>query len=674
MKKSYFSFLAIFTVFAVLQAQDTYVTGAKKVKVESGTLFYHGGNFNIINAAAGAANTVINEGKIKIQEGYANQASLDAGNSNNYLTGNNFVNVWNGIDDYGQVIIAQSGTATGYLNMQKNPISTDDFDFGQFSIPFKYDSSHNTNSDAFKYLFGASMGYQGDCPVNANCGGRYRQSLFSWDNTNYESDSEQTAGAVNPTKYYMLNFTNSLTGLAQVMNASSNTNPLNYKGIPTPQGFFLSLTNAGHPYGVNSEWLSPPCGTVAGENCWSQKKNHYNEKFSTFVDDSYIDLVDLNTGSNQKIYGKYSYQFGNPYTSNVDLSNLGAALSNLKGVSKYSVVNSTEQNGGQNTTNIGNSFELATYNAGSWVGSPEALLVKPFEPFIITLKDEVAQTFTLDDSYKTFKMQPTGPITNRPESSTAFYQIKLYLVNDDSEETLTDNKLFIVASEDAISAKKLPYEADYSNFTDVTTGFYGLQEKYSISPLTTYTPLFINAINVYDYIAKPINLVFNRAGEGSFKLKAKLFQGSIFNQIQSGNFTDGNSYYFYDKELDVIKPIDNEFEYEISNDIESSDDRFIVYWNGYPNLDDTPSMSTNDLDASRTIVYKDGSQYKVRFNKNWNSANVEAYDVIGRKVYTATNLKTTSDHILNLSQQGVYIIKSQNEKGETEIQKIIIKR
>src|SRR5690606_15614828 len=108
----------------------------------------------------------------------------------------------------------------------------------------------------------------------------------------------------------------------------------------------------------------------------------------------------------------------------------------------------------------------------------------------------------------------------------------------------------------------------------------------------------------------------------------------------------------------------------IGENVESSFDRFVIYWNGYPD----GVMGTEDnLIASRTIVFKDGQQYKVRFNDTWNSADVAVYDITGRIVYTANAVNTKFDHVLGLKQPGVYVVKSKNQNGESELQKVIVK-
>lgn len=666
MKKNYLSFFTILLIAASganLQGQDTYVTGPAKIKVNSNTLFYQGGTFNIVNSAAGATNTVINEGNIKVVGGFTNPASIANATATEFQKGNNFVNVWTDVDNYGQVIIENGAASTGYLTMQKNPIDTDAFSLGQFAIPFQYGAGYNAES-AFKFLFGESIPYVGSCGLNVNCSNtRYRQSLLSWDNNEYESDAEPTGTAISSSKYYYLNFTHSGTGLTSIMNAHSNSNPLSYKGIPTPNAVTFNMSNANHPYTAASLWNESGCAGNGGDNCWSKKINNYNERYESYIDDAFIQLT--NVGANQEVYGKYGFQYGNPFTSNIDLSLL--SLPNLKGVYKYAEVGTTEQYGGQNTTSIQSLFVKATYNSGTWIGEPAALIVRPFEGFGIHLTNDEGGTVTIDDSYKTFSMTPSGTIT--PKVATPFYQLGLYLVENNDVETATANQLFIVALGDGVTGIKQLYEADYSGVVTAENGFYGLQES-ADETVTDFTPLYINAFNAFDYVAKPINIVFNRNSEGSYKLKGDLYEGSIFNKLAEGNYTDGSKYYFHDTVEDVLMEINSDFEYVIGNDVESTFDRYVIYWNGHPDGE----MGTGDnLISSKTIVFKHGDQYKVRFSDTWKKADVTVYDILGRIVYTANSVNTASDHVLGLKQSGVYVVKSQNVNGEFELQKIIVK-
>src|SRR5690606_7988092 len=118
---------------------------------------------------------------------------------------------------------------------------------------------------------------------------------------------------------------------------------------------------------------------------WKEYKNDYNEKYRTYISD------EVRRAESNPEYGRNHFQFGNPYTSNIDLSKL-STIPNLLGVSQIS---STSWVYGSESETMTSSVK-ATYGGGSWVGDPEALIVKPFEPFVVVLDSVATSTVTFE--------------------------------------------------------------------------------------------------------------------------------------------------------------------------------------------------------------------------------------------------------------------------------------
>src|SRR5690606_34056465 len=150
-----------------------------------------------------------------------------------------------------------------------------------------------------------------------------------------------------------------------------------------------------------------------GWNNWKGKKNTYLEKYQTYIDDK-VRMTTDDAG-----YGRNYFQFGNPYTSNIDLAYIGSPASpgyddgndidGLLAVARVADLDYTAQGGSASSGMI-----VATYDevTNVWGGDASALLVKPFEPFIVVLDTDATNTgnrvINFSDKLKTFSMTPNS--------------------------------------------------------------------------------------------------------------------------------------------------------------------------------------------------------------------------------------------------------------------------
>lgn len=621
-------------------SQNAYISGNAKVKIEANTLVYFGQNFELTTAAS-ANKTVENAGNIKIDGSFKNSSS----------NGENFVSTWTDADNYGQVIINDANPSAGqWLSMEKGKIDPNDFDWGQFSVPFHY----NNVTDAMNNLFGFN-GYP-------NSGNRYKSPMMVWNNDKFRFDHLETGDNVKPGDYVILNLVNSSSGILPVMSGSLST-PLLYKGVPANEKHMsFSMDPSVYP---TSDW-----------SVWRNQSNFYGEKYKTYIDDK------IRVEGSDDDFGKYYFQFGNPYTSNIDLVNTAESFSNLRGVAQMT---GTEWVNG--TGQVSQGMVKATYDSGTstWAGFKGALIVKPFEPFLIVLNDASDNpSFDFNDDMKTFAMEvgTSGnwdPLvggksgqTNNPTVSEGvngdFYQLVLRLYDDNGEAT--GNRVAIAVTSTVENGEPNALEAEYYEFDG--TGFYLAQERADGGHVTSSArKMDINTVNT-DFVAKPIPMLFDRQ-EGdttSYKIKAELFEGSIFNdlKINNENFSDGNSFYIYDNETDELAEIKNGSVFQIHPiPVNGSKNRYEVYWNEGP----SGKMGTGDQNLSSTIVYKNNDSHYVRFNDNWVSAEVKVYDLTGRNIITFDNVTTKTDLEINLPGRGVYAVKVVANTGEVYTQKII---
>lgn len=676
MKKYYLPFIALGLLSNTLFSQNTYVTGNAKIKVQPNTLFYHGGSFNI-KAAASDPSVISNDGNIKINGAFVNEVPL----------GKNFVSTYNESNgNYGQVIIsATAATAENAtqnrLTMQKMPIDPTTSDWGQFAIPYRF----GTVKDAFETVF-----TEGIETVIYQSGNRYNHSVMTWDNiTRPEYDHIAPTVAVNPTDYVILN----LVSHSELMDYMSNGAPLSYSGRP-----------ANEPHNVT---YRP--GLYADSNVpwdtWKLRRNIYGEQYQTYIEDY------VRESTTNPHFGRYLFQFGNPYTSNIDLSRIGqnesdgdgVFVENLAGVFKVSTNSWTTANG----VGIGGSGYLkATFDSSNntWAGDAQALIVKPFEGFYIGLSDVLPdrndRTFTFNNGLKTFsnvpnnsgggglskmgaegefgfgeanteeRINPNAYLNHANASTkTTFYQLGLNLYTENDQPT--GNTVYVVVDSYSQNGVNGVLEAGYPDFE---RGFFLSQENADGTEVEVPNrKMQINAIHPR-FVSKPIPLFFTTPQDDidGYYVKADLFYRNIFNKLnlEDVNYIDGNSFFFYDKAQDILLPITTDFSYYIERPDQVPSARYVVYWNGGPENSSEKLNVSDELDGL-TQIYKDGETHKIRFNESWSTADIAVYDLAGRAIFRKDGVKTDVDFKLDLPNTSVYVVKIQSNTGEAFTQKIL---
>lgn len=678
MKKCYLTLLLAGGLTGVLFSQtseNTYIAGNQVIKIQPNTLFYTGSDM-VLTAQADQPSVLMNEGKIKINGDFVSANSSDGGS---------FLNVWNAEDNYGQVIINENSTSSGRMAMQKPSINPGTFTWGQFAIPYQFGSAE----EAFETLF-TGVQYQTNNPGGAS--NRYYHSIMTWDNmTRPEYDHIPPGTSIKPTDYVILNLTNHTELIDQMAGIRQA-----YGGTPANGTHSVSY-NSGMYRDVSVPWST-----------WMTQRNWYNEAYSTYIEEHIRQ-------SNSTHYGRYYFQFGNPYTSNIDLSYIG--LSEIDGDSNPSYVQGLMGvvkimgTGWNAVSGIENPLAIrAIWNGSEWGGDPDALLIRPFEGFYIGLKSEVETTrgvrsFVFNDGLKTFSMTPAeaenvlgdfGDVTttrhfvdtnfqgNTTEDRLitnqfitvspnvdrkAFYQLKLTLYTED--DINTGNSVFVIVDSKSQTGIAQPLESDY---TDFTSGFFLSQENADGSEVSISNRVMqINAVNPR-YVAKPIPLFLKKSANdmNGYFLKADLFYQNIFSKLKQEdiNFIDGNSFFFYDKAMDVLLPITTDFSYYIERSDEPQSNRYVIYWNGGPETG-VDRMSVEETLASTTQVYKDGDVHKIRFDKSWSTADVTVYDLAGRVILERNGVPTQTDYVLELPKTMVYVVKIKSNTGETSTQKIV---
>ena len=683
--------------------QDTYIKDAVIVKVNPNTLFYNGGSVKVSTTeTAGTTEKIINNGNIKIVGDFNNENT----------TGKNFVNKYVDPVSFGQLIISERSNSvipTGKISMERSRPDVETNDDYIISLPFR-----NLKVNEIVNSFKPNV-FRGDCPVNTPCGidPRYRQTLFKWDIRETEYDAQTGEETVEAGSYYLLNTrnnTNFYNAVSPVtdnfIQFSGNANNLPY----TKTNIISGLVNGNQTFANQSYGL------------WKNRLNNYNEPYHTYLG---------NNGSDASmLYGKNLHRFGNPYTSNLDLSDVSKVNSWIK----FNVPNSAAElaptevytnqirfrvfkfapnykitwtiaNGNTSTVTGANTLFNAFLSKSTadnkyfWTGSPEALIIKPYETFYVdyyTLSSSqigntriVTANINLTDLNKTFNTSFAGVVASPNASTPGVYErnnqspsesnLQNLLANTQLQERglVTDfdfTQLELYLSKEGVTEGSAAYLLN-ANF--MTTG-NATQASVANNPLYFYeenidgsvsevSQTLSNYFNSEDYVGKPLRVGFKNLIAGqTYNLNLNLFEYSILNKVNTLNL---GRYYLLDKQNNTIVDVNAETSLSFTYD-DTSNDRFEFYWNERPES----SLNTIDLESKATYLYKNNDQQFVRFENQNTTATIEVIDLTGRVILKKTNINTNADYRIELSKApSVYIVNITYADGKVVSKKTINK-
>lgn len=642
MKKNLF--IAMFLPAALAIGQTLYVSPDTDVKVESNTLLYVNGDAKVDNFTASATQTFSNEGNVNVR------GNFDAGATQE----TNFVNEYTSGTAYGQLIIASSGTSTGDMVHEwtfnnGNQYMPTGMPFQSFTAQDITDDLNDTNGTSLAYY-----GYTGPAASDLN---RYKTGLFYFKNS-------VAAGA----DAYMYAVGDAATTNSPFALYLINNN--NWGGIGATE-LFESMQTFDGVASNTAETVTTTGYTIPGGG---MGENNIGELYRTMIDDAFVPTTaawDASTTTTADAAGRGDnvYYFGNPYTSNLDVS--GFSSLNIEGIFTFAEnltwddededsAGGTSQDGGDLT------YDAATLTSGAFAGSIKPLLIKPYGTFMVKTKGG-SVNFAFDDAMKTFGTTPAAPGTTSRNANN-FYQLKIQLYTEANEKTA--NSFYVVAAND-YQAENLAGNQAYANHMGNNNGLYTLEEAAEGGSANMEGKLYINGINKSDFIAKAIPVALNineDAPMTTFRIKASLRDSNLGYGNVEGSFADGNKYYFEDKLTGEVMEITSDFDYTFTA-TEDTTDRFNIYWNGTPE-----NLGTNNATlASTTIVYKDADDYKVRFAAEWDTADVYVYNIAGQLVHSAKSVNTTNDYVLPLrgNKVSAYIVKTVGDNGQVVSKKIV---
>lgn len=636
----------------------TYVGEDAKLFVGTSAIVYSGGDFTLNSVTD---KSVENKGVIIIDGGDYTKGTA----SNAASDGKEFVNVYTGANDYGQVIIRNTKNATNARMTMQRPAASDKYFYGTYPISFPYKDVATYLMKSFGKLDSDFVG--AGQPV-------HNVTLRKWNNDKIQHDPVATSDNLKAGDYYLFNLR---PREVQAWMAGI----IGYKGMAEPKAY--NATGKSVLPGMDEQSFG---ALTYGQ--WKYKWNEYGETYWTYLTP---DAKPVTTYDNSRFYGKNVYHFGNPYTSNLDLSAFDGANAWLRilnnggsrtikqatddlyirnfSVSKPSSTFGIIWNGTSGSINTSGTgvMHIAKFDGTQWTGNAEALLIRPLEifslsfPGINTASNAIPNRIVnvqvdFNDNHKTFKYAPSVPgaattgkmSTARVASTSAqssFYQSELVLMKDD---VVLATPAYLVGTTAATeeSAKSTTFNSIFVYGIDAN----GVKQD-SKKDFTFF--------NINDYVGKPLGIGFNNLEEGqTYTLGFNLTEGSIFNPTIALN---GERFYLYDKETKKLTEITSESKYQFVADANSAT-RFEMYWRQGPIVDVLGTSSA--VKSGKTMVYTENSTSKVRFASTSEFASVSVYDMSGKLVLTEDKVSTATDYVLSNLPLGTYLVKVAYTNGE----------
>lgn len=491
-----------------------------------------------------------------------------------------------------------------------------------------------------------------------------QNEILTWNNTTAVSNhvTNMSDTTPNAAAYYMLGSKNN--------NLDMSTPPAGLATIaPTATGTVFTLT--GKP--VRAEDLA----TVTLQNGGNvnfgtngNAVNQYNEKYNSYLQDQF----DLPNGYFNPIgtYGKNIYQFGNPYLTNLDLSQIGRNeasgdgnfITNIYGVKYTAGTVVTATNGSTFTTGA----QIITYDANTGTNAGDTgLIIKPMQTFVLKLRDNSAQTLNFS-TLRRFSNVPRASntaysVTAAKNNAGTLKQLGVIALDAAGKEL---GRTYYVVSPNATTGHQTSAATTIQasatggdavgTFEESTAGGYDYNN-------TNYW-LYINEANEVNFKGKNVKLVtYSPAVVKSYKFEIKENAEPIADGAHA--LSSGIGFYYKAPNGTVQQAVQGAV-------IPVAGTEYDLYYGEPSNV----VLATADTKAPvRTLVVYNPAidNYIVRFDPNWKKADIEVYDMSGKLVISKKAVETSRDFVIELDKaiKNSYMVKVVSGNGDVVNAKIL---
>ena len=408
---------------------------------------------------------------------------------------------------------------------------------------------------------------------------------------------------------------------------------------------------------------------VGGNN-----KNSYNEKYNTYLQDNFSV-----TGGNAWLgdFGRNFYQFGNPYLTNLDLSQIGGIetattgdgnnLSNIYGVRlEVSGVQHNYNAGGGATT-----YKAITFNSGVVTGDVEYQVVRPFGAFAIKLNNNTLKPNFDFSTLRRFKYHPRNGATNYTVTSarggaagSTVKQLGIIGLDTNGNEV---ERTYYVVSNNTVSGASNQVKTQVGAFEGQQFGTYEEDPANGgyDNNNTSYW-LYINEANENDFKGKNIKLVNYNPNVVGFKFEIRENADLVADDTHLLSQGEG---FYYRKETESA--IHSVLQNAVVNSVAGNQNgvEYNFYY-GEPQI----TLGAGSVKKSSTIVVYNPAKdnYFVLIDSTWKTADIQVYDMSGKLVNTVSKVSSKERYELPLNaMKAGYVVHITSDKGEKVITKIL---
>lgn len=678
MKKKLLVFAALYA-FGLSNAQIlTHIDNTSLFYIGEGALMFSGGGLQ----TKGTGFLDIRGNVMVVGSGNDQFSTLDNNGAKKTVADNNIVlrlNDRKEFNSYGQLYI--SGLTQPNINgfVTKEYLSVKHGDYQQMGLPF-YNKLLSTLSSELGTLtnnrwtktevlnFDNLNVVSASIPLSANTSSTGNNSFFQGYIT--KSNSYYMIGTANWNP-----FSANTDASIPPGGVSSTYKVYNIKGIPNSEGAYETLSNAG-------------VGIDFGTN--GANYNAYRETYNSYLKDAWAVAKNETWTGN---YGRNIYQFGNPYFTNLDLSQIvgadgstigdGNDIKNILGIRYNSSGVIFDRTTGTNSSSASASC-MTTFANGQAIGDAVPI-IKPMGFFVIKLSDNSPSTLNFD-TLRRFKYTRRAATTNYSVSSARMVQKptvssgKIASANtvafNPNPSSSFVKQIALVALDAANNEIGRTYYAVYptaeSGQSSVNTGqaaassanIIGSFEELKTGGIDTSLQnsywLYINVANDQDFIGKEIPVRVYSDAVKSIKVEIK--EDGQLVPDNTSKLSSGESFYLGFGAS--TKPLSQGEVLPLASSA-------ISLYYGTPS--GTLNVSTPVSKPSETIVVYDESisKYIILFDSTWKRADVTVYDMSGKIISSASKVDAQKDYSISLPNvEGVYVVTAVSESGVKFVQKI----
>ncbi|WP_185146952.1 T9SS type A sorting domain-containing protein [Chryseobacterium echinoideorum] len=447
----------------------------------------------------------------------------------------------------------------------------------------------------------------------------------------------------------------------------------------------LLRTLKGRPFsdgitGASRISLTPP-STAISFGAGGINKNIYQERYNTYIFDAF-DTSSPWTST----WGRNTYQFSNPYLTNLDLSLIGFdetttgatvgdnnALTNIWGIAvdPQNVVYSS----GSGTTSSYADFQRVTFDTATGIpqGNYNALIVKPLGTFKIKLRNNTPQLLDFDN-LRRFSSTPRAnnvsySVTAAKNGSNGTVK-QLGVLALDAAGNQIGETYYVVAPHFTTGNIQNPNIASVQATTNTSAIIQTFEESVNggiDSNFSSAYRLYINEANETNYLGKRIDL--NIFGSNVASLKFQIRDNAELVPNGTHLLSGGKGFYYN------VGTSGQPVQINQGDIIPVNGSNFGLYY-GTPQTNGSLNTQDNNTKSRTLVTYNPAIEhYIVRFDPAWKSASVEVFDASGKLVISQKSIKTDSDFVIKLDStiKANYIVKVVGNDSTVVTAKILIK-